>query len=147
MGAPVVHWEINAKDAKRLWEFYSGLFGWKVNSENPMKYGLVSTGSKLGIGGGIGQADPNAPAPSVTFYIQVDDVQKELDKVGALGGRVVMPSTEIPNMVTFGLFADPEGNVVGLIKSVEMPPKKAKRPRPRRKSKARKVRRPRRARR
>ena len=46
MSAPVVHWEINAKDSKRLWEFYSGLFGWKVNSDNPMKYGLVNTGSK-----------------------------------------------------------------------------------------------------
>lgn len=150
MGAPIVHWEINAKDAKRLWEFYVGLFDWKVNSDNPMNYGLVSTGSKLGIGGGIGQTDPNTPAPSVTFYIQVDDVQKELDKVGALGGRIVMPSTEIPNMVTFGLFADPEGNVIGLLKSVESPPKKVKRPRPRRKAKARKVRkagRPRRARR
>ena len=34
-----------------------------------------------------------------------------------LGGKTVVPETEIPNMVTFALFADPEGNVVGLVKS------------------------------
>jgi predicted enzyme related to lactoylglutathione lyase len=28
-----------------------------------------------------------------------------------------MPVTEIPNMVTFALFSDPEGNVVGVVKS------------------------------
>ena len=27
-----------------------------------------------------------------------------------------MPVTEIPNMVTFAQFADPEGNVVGIVK-------------------------------
>ena len=27
-----------------------------------------------------------------------------------------MPVTEIPNMVTFALFADPEGHVVGVVK-------------------------------
>jgi predicted enzyme related to lactoylglutathione lyase len=28
-----------------------------------------------------------------------------------------MPVTEIPGMVTFAQFADPEGNIVGLVKS------------------------------
>ncbi len=27
-----------------------------------------------------------------------------------------MPVTEIPNMVTFAQFSDPEGNVVGMVK-------------------------------
>ena len=30
---------------------------------------------------------------------------------------MVMPVTDIPNMVTFALFSDPEGNVVGLVSS------------------------------
>lgn len=48
MGAPVVHWEINARDAGRVQEFYSKLFDWKVNANNPMHYGLVNTGSRQG---------------------------------------------------------------------------------------------------
>jgi len=34
-----------------------------------------------------------------------------------MGGKVVMPETEVPNMVTFALFQDTEGNTVGLVKS------------------------------
>lgn len=29
----------------------------------------------------------------------------------------IVPTTEIPDMVTFALFADPDGNVVGLVKA------------------------------
>lgn len=121
MGAPVVHWEINSNNAQRLQEFYSKLFGWAINTDNPMHYGIVNTGSTLGAQGGIGQNDPNqtvAPPP-VTFYVQVSDLQATLDNVVALGGSVVMPVTESPNMVTFALFRDPDGNVIGLVKGEE----------------------------
>ncbi|MCK5571389.1 MAG: VOC family protein [Bacteroidetes bacterium] len=122
MGTPVVHWEINAWDGKLLQEFYSGLFGWKVDSNNPAGYGLVNTGSAIGIGGAISQKDPASTAPSVTFYIQVEDPQAFLDRAVSLGGRVVLPVTEIPGMVTFALLADPEGNAIGLVKGTEPEP-------------------------
>jgi predicted enzyme related to lactoylglutathione lyase len=121
MGAPVVHWEINARDAGRLQEFYSKLFDWKISADNPMHYGLVRTGSKEGANGGIGQNDPNTPAPSVTFYVQVDDLQKYLDHAVNLGGKVVMPPMEIPGMVTMAMFTDPEGNVIGMVKEEARP--------------------------
>jgi len=127
MGAPVVHWEINARDSKRLWDFYSELFSWNINSANPMNYGLVNTGSKTGINGGIAQSTPGTNTPSVTFYVEVDDPQAYLNRIESMGGRTVVPVTEIPQMVTFALFADPEGNTVGLVKSVQQP-KKAARP-------------------
>ncbi|HEX9658230.1 MAG TPA: VOC family protein [Bacteroidota bacterium] len=119
MGASVIHWEINARDSQRVQEFYSNLFDWKIDSNNPMRYGLVNTGSKEGAMGGIGQADPNNPSPSVTFYVQVDDLQKYLDRAESLGGRTVMPPMEIPGMVTLAMFADPEGNVIGMVKASE----------------------------
>jgi predicted enzyme related to lactoylglutathione lyase len=126
MGAPVVHWEINSNNAAQLQEFYSKLFGWSINANNPMNYGLVSTGSKLGANGGIGQNDPNQPAPpSVTFYAQVSDLQETLNKAVSLGATIVMPPTEIPNMVTFALFRDPDGNTLGIVKGEEPKPKKA----------------------
>ena len=125
MGAPVVHWEINARDAGRVQEFYSKLFDWKVNASNPMHYGLVNTGSKQGANGGIGQNDPSAPAPSVTFYVQVSDLQKYLDRAESLGGKTIMPPTEIPGMVTMAMFTDPEGNVIGMVKE-EAPAAKKK---------------------
>jgi uncharacterized protein len=44
MGAPVIHFEIMGGEGNQLEEFYSELFGWKINSNNPMKYGVVDTG-------------------------------------------------------------------------------------------------------
>ena len=113
MGQPVVHFEILGKDAKKLQEFYAGLFDWHIDANNPMNYGIVDTHGDGGIGGGIGPAQgPN----QVTFYVQVDDPQAYLNNIEGMGGKTVMPVTEIPDMVTFALFADPEGNVVGLVK-------------------------------
>jgi len=127
MAAPVTHFEINARDSKRAHQFYSGLFGWTVTSmgETPdMMYGMVDTGVKMGINGGIGQTQAGGP-PSVTFYVQVEDIQAHLDKAVALGGRVIVPVTDVPGMVTFAQFADPEGNIVGIVKGPQAPPKKA----------------------
>ena len=53
MGSPVVHFEIVHKDAAKLQPFYSELFDWKIDANNPMNYGIVDTGGK-GINGGIG---------------------------------------------------------------------------------------------
>lgn len=119
--APVVHFEITGKDAKKLQSFYSKLFDWQINTDNPMNYGLVNAagnGTEVGkgsIGGGVAEAQEGAPA-SVTFYVQVPDLEATLKKVASMGGKTIVPPTEIPNMVTFAMFLDPEGNAVGLVK-------------------------------
>lgn len=117
MAAPVVHFEINARDAKRAQEFYANLFGWKINANNSIRYGLVDTGVKMGINGGIAQAE--GEKPFVTFYAQVENPRKYLDKAVDLGAKVVVPVTVIPNMVTFALFADPDGNLVGIVEGTQ----------------------------
>ncbi len=115
MGAGVVHWEINASDGPRLQKFFADLFDWKVDAANPMAYGMVDTNVKLGINGGIGQVEPGARAGAI-FYVQVEDLQTYLNKAESLGGRVLTPPKEIPGVVTFAVFTDPEGNAIGLIK-------------------------------
>ena len=80
-----------------------------------MDYGMVDTHAEHGINGGIHHS---ADAPKgVTIYVEVEDLQAYLDKAVSLGGKVVMPVTVIPNMVTMAQFADPQGNVVGMVKS------------------------------
>ena len=111
---PVVHFEILGPDAARTQAFYRDLFGWTINANNPMQYGLVEA-SDGGIGGGVGATQDGSHL--VTVYVQVDDIQAALDRVVELGATVVMPVMEIPNMVTFAQFADPDGNVVGLVTS------------------------------
>lgn len=52
----------------------------------------------------------------MTFYVGVDDPQAALDNVTRLGGRVVVPVTDV-GVVVLALFADPEGHVIGLVRN------------------------------
>lgn len=119
--APVVHFEVIGKDAKKLQNFYGKLFDWQFQNMPEMNYGMVEThpnGDKPGKGsidGGVGEGQAGVPN-YVTFYVQVPDLQATLKKVESMGGKTVMPVTEIPNVVTFALFQDPEGNTVGIVK-------------------------------
>lgn len=112
MANPVVHFEVTGKDGAKLQKFYADAFGWKIDANNPMAYGMVDNAGE-GIGGGVSGGD----APAVTFYIQVDDPAAYLKKVTSLGGKVIQDVTVIPDMVTMAQFADPEGNVIGIIKA------------------------------
>ncbi len=113
MGQPVVHFEIRGKDGEKLKKFYADLFDWEIHSENPMNYGFVHTNSgDKGIGGGV-TADT---ASSVRVVIEVDDLQKYLERAEGMGAKTVTPVTEIPGVVTFAEFSDPEGNVIGIVK-------------------------------
>ncbi len=115
MGGPVVHFDIIGKDAPRLHRFYADLFGWQVGPAMPTmgNYAMVE-GSSSGVAGGIGE-DPTG-AGRVTLYVQVPDLAAALDKAVSLGGKVLMPATDIPGGPTIAMFADPAGNVTGLIK-------------------------------
>ena len=115
MPNPIVHWELNTKDAKKTQEFLASLFGWHVDANNPMNYGMIDTHTEKGADGGIHDSDE---APKGTMvYVEVDDLQAYLDKAESLGGKTVMPIVVIPNMVTMAQFSDPQGNVFGLVKS------------------------------
>ena len=111
MPNPVVHFEIQSNQSEKLQKYYADLFGWHVNADNEFNYAVIDTHTEGAIGGGIG---PTQGGPSmVTFYVDVDDLQAYLDKAEQLGGRTIMPPTELPQ-VTLALFADPEGNVIGM---------------------------------
>ena len=113
MPNPVVHFEIQVKDAEAAQEFYSRLFDWDIQADNPMQYGVVDTQAG-GINGGV-TTDP--AAPRVVFYVEVDDLQGYLDRAESLGGKTLAPPREIPGVVTFAIASDPEGNVIGLVLS------------------------------
>lgn len=116
MGKPVVnHWEVVGKDAKKLQQFYAKAFDWTIH-EAPMNYGMVHAETG-GIGGGIGQTDQGSG--HVTIYVEVDDVQATLKKIESLGGKTIVPPTEVPGQVIYALFADPEGHMVGLAKTLQ----------------------------
>jgi predicted enzyme related to lactoylglutathione lyase len=121
MGQPVLHFEIIGRDAEKLKGYYSELFGWEIDSDNPMNYGMISRAQNLspegiGIGGGIG-AGPQGYAGHVTFYVGVPDVEAALANAERLGGSRKMGPEKVTEGVEIGLFHDPEGHLVGVVKT------------------------------
>jgi uncharacterized protein len=119
MGQPVVHFEIIGKDAEKLRSYYSDLFGWKIDSDNPMNYGIVQRDGNVsddgvGIGGGVAAAPEGYPG-HVTFYIGVPDVEAALAKAESLGGTRVMGPDKVMEQIEIGLFNDPEGHLIGVV--------------------------------
>ena len=110
--ARIIHFEVVGKDQKALQDYYSQLFGWKINTDNPGGYGMTdpaATGIVIGVGG-----TPDGSAGHVTGYITVPDIDATLAKATDLGGRVIMPKFEPGGGAVLALVADPEGHVIGL---------------------------------
>ena len=119
MGQAVTHFEIIGKDGKKLQQYYSELFGWEIDANNPMQYGIISregntNAEGAGIGGGVG-AGPEGYGGHVTVYVEVPDVEAALAKAESLGGTRIMGPEKIMDMVELGQFSDPEGHVIGVV--------------------------------
>ena len=98
MAAPVIRFEI---------------IGWKIDSNNPMKYGMVDTLTQGGINGGVGPSQDEGKRVSV--YVQVEDLDVALAKAEKLGGKTILPPSQVPGGPKLAMFADPAGNVTGLL--------------------------------
>jgi hypothetical protein len=134
---PVVHFEMPAKDKKRMALFYEKTFGWKTKMLGPEmgEYVVVSTTdtdekgmikTPGAINGGFYEktADMGDMHPSVV--IAVDDIRASMKMVEAGGGKVLggMSKTgepdDIPGVGLYVSFIDTEGNRVGMLQPKKM---------------------------
>ena len=118
MNHKIVHVELSAKDRKALSKFYVDVFGWEVSHLDEMGYTTFTTGD--GVGGGFNPVTEQNPTGTVTIYIETDDVTASLKDVVKAGGTIISPEMEIPNTGKFGLFRDPQGNLIGLFNPFPM---------------------------
>ena len=123
MGHPVVHFEVIGKDGKALQDYYSQLFGWEIDADNEMNYGLIDRAGNqseagIGIGGGIA-GGPEGYDGHVTFYVEVPDVEESLAKAESLGGSRVFGPEKIMDSMILGQFTDPEGHLIGLMTALD----------------------------
>jgi len=113
MAAPVVWFEIAGRDRDALARFYGELLGWTVDADNPRGYGMVTTGSKGGISGGIFAPDGGV-GEYVSFYASVERLEDRLAHAERLGAKVVQKPTPISETARVAMFLDPEGHRIGL---------------------------------
>src|SRR4051794_24026135 len=117
MANPVVHFEILGKDGKKAQSFYSSLFGWSIDANNPMDYGMVAAEDGH-IGGGVAASQDGKP--QICIYVEVSDLDATLKQAEALGGKTVMPPTQVMEGVKLAQFSDPDGNIIGLTQAGTM---------------------------
>ena len=112
----VVHVEIPAAHVEAAGKFYQELLGWKIQHDPALNYSMWEAGD--GSGGGFPEVSDEAPAGKVLVYIHSDDIEADLKNVEKLGGKVIHPKAEIPQMGWYAFFQDPTGNVLGLYTSL-----------------------------
>jgi predicted enzyme related to lactoylglutathione lyase len=103
--------QLNTTDPERASEFYSALFGWRFDAvpDTEIPYWGIYRGESLN-GGMMQQPDGSPAPPHWLVYFGVDDIDAASEKVGAAGGSVLVPKTEVPGG-EFIVAADPQGAI------------------------------------
>ena len=122
-----VHFEIHASDPERAVEFYTEVFGWKIERWGEVPYWTISTGEGAGIDGGLVQRmgpAPEGPAPVHGFVntIDVTDLDASLEAVFKAGGSEALPKNPVPGVGWLAYVKDPDGNIFGMLQADENAP-------------------------
>ncbi len=106
--------DLSSKDAAGSREFYSKLFGWKLDVQGPDfgGYALARQGGKDVAGIGPAQ-DPNAPT-AWSVYIGTKDADATAKKVADQGGKVIAPVFDVADLGRMAVFQDPAGAFISV---------------------------------
>ena len=115
MGNAVAHWQIGSKNPQATSRFYSKLFEWQIDSANGLGYREVKTGNAQGIDGGIWPCPPDGQS-LVQLFVDVDDVAAQVEKAEALGAKVIVPASTLPDGDVMAILLDPAGLAFGICK-------------------------------
>ena len=110
--------ELGTNDSAKAGEFYTGLFGWKGDTQNfgGMEYTMFTNGERPA--GGMFTITPemgNIP-PHWLAYFAVEDCDAITQKAGELGAIVMKPPDDIPGIGRFSILIDPQGAAFAVIK-------------------------------
>lgn len=122
---PVVHFEMPAKDKRRVKKFYEVVFGWKMQQMGPeMGEYILATTTPVdkktqrpkepgAINGGFYQWGKDGKIPHLV--ISVDNLEKHMEVVKKAGGKIIGKPMDIPGVGNFVMFTDTEANKVGML--------------------------------
>jgi predicted enzyme related to lactoylglutathione lyase len=132
MDHTIVHFEIPANDSEKLKKFYSGVFGWKIEKgseemSGPMEYwllGTVPTDEQMrplrpGINGGLYKKTKETKEMKPVMYISVESADDYIEKIKKLGGKIIVPKQEVPQVGWTAIAVDPEGNQFAILQPMQ----------------------------
>jgi predicted enzyme related to lactoylglutathione lyase len=109
--------ELCTRDVKQSQDFYGKVFGWKFEPWGPPgAYWMIKAGDN-GVGGMMDVSNPEVGQmpPCWAYYIDTDNVDKTSGRVEGLGGKVLVPPTDIPEVGRFSAIQDPAGAMVNIM--------------------------------
>jgi predicted enzyme related to lactoylglutathione lyase len=117
--------ELGTTAANKSSDFYTGLFGWSANTQQmgDMEYTSFMNGDRPAAGmytltaEMLGLGIP----PNWLVYFAVDDADATAEKIKPLGGKIVTPLTDIPEVGRFAVAEDPQGGHFAFIKLLNPP--------------------------
>jgi uncharacterized protein len=128
MANNIGYFEIPADNIDRAKNFYRSLLGWKIEPTTTLKdpvsaaalqYHEITTGpAQEGTlnSGGMYKRQMNEP---IKGFVLVEKFDAVLSRVEKLGGKIVMPRTEIPGVGLVAIIQDTEGNGIGMFRPVK----------------------------
>jgi predicted enzyme related to lactoylglutathione lyase len=125
---PVVHFEMPYKDAKRVAEFYSKAFDWKMaDAGEQMGHYITAQTAETDenrmvktpgtINGGFYDLNMSAAATAPSVVISVSDLKKAVEDIKAAGGELLGEPQDIPGIGLWVSFKDSEGNRVSILQA------------------------------
>jgi predicted enzyme related to lactoylglutathione lyase len=111
--------ELATTDPAGATQFYTQLFGW-TSQEWPMPeftYTVVRPGGSETGQGGIMPIPPTAKGmpPAWISYVTVDNVDTTAKLAEKLGGKIMAPPRDIPEVGRFAVLQDPQGASIAII--------------------------------
>lgn len=110
--------ELMTSDVGGAKEFYQDIFGWQFSTfgDDPAgPYTMIKVGGEE-VGGMMRTpAECSFKMPVWGAYVTVDNIDATAARIEKLGGKIIVPPTDIPNVGRFCVFADPQGAVLSAI--------------------------------
>ena len=122
---PVVHFEMPAKDKKRVKKFYENAFGWQMQQfGSEMGDYILATTTPVdkktqrpkepgAINGGFYQSGDYGKTPHLV--ISVENLEQHMQVVKKAGGKIFGKPMDIPGIGKFIMLKDTEDNRVGML--------------------------------
>jgi predicted enzyme related to lactoylglutathione lyase len=121
-GAPTWN-ELVTPDATRAAAFYTELFGWTaaIQAMGNFDYTMFHNGGRRAGGAYTPPPEWGPMPPAWTVYFGVGDCDASAEQARSLGGQVLSPPSDIPNVGRFAILADPQSAGFAIVKLTAMP--------------------------
>lgn len=119
-----VWYDLMTSDIAEAKKFYTELAGWKTQRWTRGEYDLLSASDQM-VGGIMRLPKEDAAAgrpPHWLGYIDVASADATAEKAKQLGGKVMVPPRDIPEVGRFSVMADPQGAAFAVIQSLREDP-------------------------